>query len=386
MAFQHHLNVDDRTLAALADPGGPDLAAEELRPQLEALANLELNDPLMAGLVAQQVVVDFCSRDPTDFAAPGDLAAWLEIRLAQTMALFAGMLGSAAITDAAPAPPLPSRSRWRRSRWGLLGGIPGLVGATSIASVLAAAGAVAVTVGTTYGPPSPNPVLVPVAQSPLGPRAVVSTPPPSPSARSPLATPEKTIPKPSGTASSVPATVPLAAIEPAKPTPKTSTSPTVTPSGGKQPGSGSSPTPPPPTPTPPTPTPTPSRGSGCPVPDQKPCHRGDSGGDDRGEGRADDRHQCGSGRDSERDQDDLQAAPISSPAAAVSTTAPSSTSGSRDGGVPTSPSPTRAESGQPVTDGQHGHHGRAATSNRPSSTPGGLGRGQDPQDAPSGGH
>lgn len=379
MAFQHHLNVDDRTLAALADPGGPDLAAEELRPQLEALANLELDDPLMAGLVAQQVVVDFCSRDPTDFTAPGDLAAWLEIRLAQTMALFAGMLGSAAIADAAPAPPLPSRPRWRRSRWGLLGGIPGLVGATSIASVLAAAGAVAVTVGSTYGPSSPNPGLVPVAQSPLAPRAVLTPPPPSPSTPTSPARTRKTNPKPSGTPSTVPATAPLAAIVPAKPSPKTSTAPTVTPSAGKQPGSGSSPSPP-------APPKNPSPSSGCPTPDQEPCHRGDSGGgDDRGDRRDDGRHQCGSVGGSEVDHDDFGAAHSSPSAASPSTTAPS-TSGFQQGGAPTSSFPTPAESGRPATDVQHGHDWRAASSNRPYATPGGFGPGQDSKDAPSGGH
>lgn len=386
MAFQQHLNVDEGTLAALADPGGPDLAAEELRPQLEQLANLELNDPLMATLVAQQVVVDLCSRGPADFAAPAELASWLEIRLAQTMALFGGMLGDVAVSAGqGPPPRRPARPWLRRSRWGILGGVPAIVGATSVASVLAAAGAVVVTLGTTYGPSTPAQQLLPVVQSPLGPRAVQATAPPTASPPPPRPTPAvKQAPQPA------PVSLPLAVTVPAGRSSQPSTSPSPSPTPGNHGGSGGTPTPtptPPPTTTPtppPTPktTPAPTPNSSCPTSDRSPCQRPDQDGD---QGRDEDRDRgpCHHEGDVQRSADASR--PGGSPAASVSVAAlsPSAPAGPKSDGIgvktttPGAPPRSAIGSGSQVGDRPGGERSRGGQS-------AGFGQGHGSEHAASG--
>ncbi|MGC8474628.1 MAG: hypothetical protein ACP5PW_09530, partial [Candidatus Dormibacteria bacterium] len=108
--------VGEEVKAAFAQLASGDL--EVLRPLLRERSQAAVGDAVLAGLVAQQVLLDLSARTALDFATPADLAAWLAIRVPQTAALF---LGAVAPLSSPPAPApsgglrLPPRSRYARN-------------------------------------------------------------------------------------------------------------------------------------------------------------------------------------------------------------------------------------------------------------------------------
>ena len=236
--------VGDKVEEAFAQLGSGDL--EVLRPLLRERAEAQVGDAVLAGLVAQQVLLDLSARTLLDFASPGDLAAWLAIRIPQTAALFLGALPplSAAPT---PAPSGGLRSAWSRV-WAAAVTLPTLAAATAMASIGSASAAVLLTATIASSPAAlgPAPSLAPPPPAASSPRVL---PAPTPQAvPAPRSVPTTTPPR----SASVPAT--LAPVSVSSPPPATSPHSTPT-----------SPTPPPPSPPPtttPPPAPTPSPGCG----------------------------------------------------------------------------------------------------------------------------
>lgn len=240
--------VGDEVLSAFADLPTGGGAAERLRPVLRARAESATGDPVLAGLVAQQVLVDLASRTATDFETPSDLAGWLGIRVSQTAALFSGMLAAPASSEATP-PPVRSGAvlgglalAWRRRVR-----LPAVVAATGIASLAAASAAVVLTT-TQFTPPPPTPapnypISAPTQLSPH----LVPTPTPTPPATSPARPAPTPTPAHTPAPAAAPAVAAVASRPPATPTPPPPPKP---------------PAPSPPTSTPPTPTPTPPQGCG----------------------------------------------------------------------------------------------------------------------------
>lgn len=168
----------------LADPV---LVEELLRPWLERRALPLTHDRTMAVLTAQQVVVDFGLATPSDFPSAWAMERWLEVRLAQTAALFTG--SSAPVGPTAPSlrprraglagigvVPLAWLARLHRSSWWL--------GATAATAVVAGVGAIALTAAVT------SPELQPMVGQTAPPLVAGGTqallPPPGQSASTPV--------------------------------------------------------------------------------------------------------------------------------------------------------------------------------------------------------
>jgi len=119
-------------------------ADRQLRPWLEARAELRIRDPAMAVLVAQQVLVDMQARSPREFAAAEALEQWLEVRVVQTAALFTG-------ATASPHGPRNEARPESRPKWlGLVLGLPFLYPVKhrrSLSLLAGATGAVAAATG-----------------------------------------------------------------------------------------------------------------------------------------------------------------------------------------------------------------------------------------------
>lgn len=140
------------TAGLLTDPV---LVEEMLRPWLERRAVRAVGDPTMAVLTAQQVIVDFGLATPSDFPSAWAMERWLEIRLAQTAALFTGATAPAPMVPA-PQPPrrawlLPVLGAPWLGRWGKLKPLPWLLAATTSTAVISGLGAIALTVGAVSG-------------------------------------------------------------------------------------------------------------------------------------------------------------------------------------------------------------------------------------------
>lgn len=174
-------------ISLVGDLADPVLVEELLRPWLERRALPLTHDRTMAVLTAQQVVVDFGLATPSDFPSAWAMERWLEVRLAQTAALFTG--SSAPVGTTAPSlrprraglagigvVPLAWLARLHRSSWWL--------GATAATAVVAGVGAIALTAAVT----SPEvPGVVGPAPPPLAAGgAQVLLPPPSGSAPTPV--------------------------------------------------------------------------------------------------------------------------------------------------------------------------------------------------------
>lgn len=251
--------VGDEVKAAFAQLGSGDL--EVLRPLLRERSQAAVGDAVLAGLVAQQVLLDLSARTALDFATPADLAAWLAIRVPQTAALF---LGAVAPLSGPPAPP-PSgslRSAWSRV-WAAAVTLPTLAAATAMASIGSASAAILLTATIASSPAA------------LGPAPSLGTaPPPASSPRVlPVPTPRSlptpsSAPSPTPTASpSVPATLAPVSVS--------STKPTASPPARPTPTTPSTPSPPPTATPPPSPTPSPGCGSQDQGPPGCPCPGGD---------------------------------------------------------------------------------------------------------------
>jgi hypothetical protein len=252
--------VGDEVKEAFAQLGSGDL--EVLRPLLRERAQSEVGDVVLAGLVAQQVLLDLSSRTLLDFAAPADLAAWLAIRIPQTAALF---LGAVAPLSAPSAPTTPGglRSAWSRI-WSAAVALPTLAAATAMASIGSASAAILLT-ATIASPPAT-----------LGPAMSLGTAPPSASSPRVLPVPSpRSAPIPRGGPTPAPSTsapVPSTLAPVSVSSPKSTTAPPATPT-----------TPPPAPPSPPptaTPPPSPTPSPGCGGQDQGPPGCPCPGGDD----------------------------------------------------------------------------------------------------------
>lgn len=231
--------VGEEVKGGFAQLGSGDL--EVLRPLLRERALAEVGDVVLAGLVAQQVLLDLSARSPVDFATPADLAAWLAIRVPQTAALFLGAVAPLPATSL-PPPSGSLRAAWSRM-WAAAITLPALAAATAVASLGSASAAVLLTATIASSPAAvgPAPSLGPSPPSASSPRALpVPTPRPVPS--------PSIVPKPSHAVSAPGALAPvsISSTEPAISPPARPAPPTPTP-------------PPPPTATPP-PAPTPSPG------------------------------------------------------------------------------------------------------------------------------
>ncbi len=256
--------VGDEVKEAFAQLGSGDL--EVLRPLLRERAAAQVGDAVLAGLVAQQVLLDLSARTLLDFATPADMAAWLAIRVPQTASLFLGALAPLSATPM-PAPSGSLRSAWSRV-WAAAVTLPTLAAATAMASIGSASAAVLLTATIASSPAAlgPAPSLgssAPVASSPR------VLPAPTPQA---VPTPRGVPTTPPAASASLPAPLAPVSVSSSKP----AASPPTTPS---------SPPPPPPSPPPTsTPPPSPTPSPGCGSQDQGPPGCPCPGGHDHGEG------------------------------------------------------------------------------------------------------
>ncbi|MGA9774768.1 MAG: hypothetical protein WBU92_02490, partial [Candidatus Dormiibacterota bacterium] len=241
--------LGDEVLRAFSDLGDSGSGLEGLRPILVARAQAVVGDATLAGLVAQQVLVDLAARSPVDFQSASEMGAWLAIRVAQTAALFAGML----------APPIgsgPTSVPLRRASllgaagvsWRRLVRVPTVVALTGLASLAAASAAVALTlttpfVATRLAPDGTFPISAPTGLAPH----LVAPPTPKPTTPSPF----RPAPSPSPKAATSPSTLVTVAEPPSTAAP-TARTPAPQPSTPPP-----SPPPPPSLPPPPSPPPPP---------------------------------------------------------------------------------------------------------------------------------
>ena len=248
--------VGEEVKAAFAQMGSGDL--EVLRPLLRERALAQVGDEVLAGLIAQEVLVDLASRTMLDFETAADLGAWLAIRVPQTAALF---LGALVPIGGAPPPLSPRPSAWRKL-WTASATLPSLASAAALASLVSASVAVALTASLASGPAvqGPSATLSAPPQAANSPRVLPS---PTPAPSSSPGTTRAASPAPAPVAPSRAVPVSVSRPQPAPAPPATSPSPSPTPTSPPPPT-------PPPTSPPPTSTPPPAPSPACEGRDQGP--------------------------------------------------------------------------------------------------------------------
>jgi hypothetical protein len=168
-------------LTTVGDLTDPVLVEGLLRPWLQQRAAVATHDATMAVLTAQQVIVDFGLSSPADFPSAWAMEQWLDVRLAQTAALFVGAPPPLAGGELAASPGPAASGALLLSPWlarlPKFNPLPWLLGGAATAAVAAGLGAVALTVALTAGGFHPGPGQSPIYPSAGGAQALL--PPPS---------------------------------------------------------------------------------------------------------------------------------------------------------------------------------------------------------------
>ncbi len=150
----------------------PALVEDLLRPWLESRAEQVGADSTMAALSAQQVIVDLGLAAPADFPSARAMQQWLEVRLAQTVALFTGFAIPADHSQPAPSEPRHWLVAWLNLPWlarfGRSPKLPWLLGATASTAVVT--GFAAVVMAAAVASEGVNLALLPAGA--LGPQSV----------------------------------------------------------------------------------------------------------------------------------------------------------------------------------------------------------------------